>query len=374
MSRRKGRYERRRFKRGRNKELRGEAVGGLADIFTFHDMFKLGRVCCNGVRWKQSTQNFERHLFSGTAARRRQILAGKYKQKGYSRFTLCERGKTRTIDAPHVQDRQIQKVLTRKVLLPCYEPLLIYNNGASMKGKGLDFARRELEKDLRSHFKRYGLRGWVIVADFKGFFPNASHAHIKAMHESIRIDSRVRAMLDSLFSAFTQGVPLGVEPSQIEMVAYPSKLDNYVTCQLGLKAGHYMDDYYILIPPDRDPKEVLKQFKTKAHENALTLNESKTHIIKFGRPFRFCKFKYAITKTGRVAVHAGRDAISRALRKLKRLKGKVKLTDIWAIVQSCHNYYSRSSDHGRILKLRRKFFKLYGFSCERYENFKERRD
>ncbi|MBR1602669.1 MAG: hypothetical protein IJ667_04440, partial [Synergistaceae bacterium] len=61
MSRRKGRYERRMFKRGRNKELRGEAVGGLADIFTFHDMFKLGRVCCNGVRWKQSTQNFERH-------------------------------------------------------------------------------------------------------------------------------------------------------------------------------------------------------------------------------------------------------------------------------------------------------------------------
>ena len=338
-------------------------------------MFKLGRVCCNGVRWKQSTQNFERHLFSGTAARRRQILAGKYKQKGYSRFTLCERGKARIIDAPHVQDRQIQKVLTRKVLLPCYEPLLIYNNGASMKGKGLDFARRELEKDLRSHFKRYGLRGWVIIADFKGFFPNASHGHIKAMHESIRIDSRVMAMLDSLFSAFTQGVPLGVEPSQIEMVAYPSKLDNYITCQLGLKGfGHYMDDSYMLVPPDRDPKEVLKQFKTKAHENALTLNESKTHIIKFGQPFRFCKFKYAVTKTGRVAVHGGRDAISRALRKLKRLKGKVKLTDIWAIAQSCHNYYSKSNDHGRILKLRRKFFKLYGFSCERYENFKERRD
>lgn len=370
MSRRKGRYERRKQNRLEKKLQRGEAVGGLADVFTFHDMFRLGRVCCSGVRWKQSTQNFERHLFSGTAARRRDILTGRYKQKGYSRFTLCERGKTRVIDAPHIQDRQIQKVLTRKVLLTCYEPLLIYNNGASLKGKGLNFARRRLENDLRAHFKRYGVSGWVIVADFKGFFPNASNSYIKAMHESIRIDSSGRAILDSLFATFAQGVPLGVEPSQIEMVAYPSKLDNYVTCQLGLRAGHYMDDYYMLIPPDKDPKEVLRKFKLKAVENKLILNERKTHIIRFGRPFRFCKFKYSVTETGRVVVHGGREAISRALSKLRKLKDRISLLDIWAIVQSCYNYYNHSNDHGRILKLKRKFFQLYGFSGEKYENFK----
>ena len=329
-------------------------------------MFKLGRECCNGVRWKQSTQNFERHLFSGTAARRRQILAGKYKQKGYSRFTLCERGKTRIVDAPHIQDRQIQKVLTRKVLLPCYQPLLIYNNGASLKGKGLDFAKRELKRDLANHFRRYGLDGHVIITDFSGFFPNASHEYIKSQHKSIKIDNKICALLDGILDNFSGGVPLGVEPSQVEMINYPSKLDNYVTCQLGLSGfGHYMDDYYLLIPPKLNPKDILNKFKAKALENKLVINDRKTKIIKFGQPFRFCKSKYCVTETGKIIVHGGRDAIKRACGKLQKLqakfqRGEVSVLDIWAIVQACRNYYSKSNDYGRLLRLRRKAFELYG--------------
>ena len=353
------RYERRMLKRVQNKFIRGAEVGSLEDVFTYHNKFILGRECCNGVRWKQSIQNFERHLFSGTAARRRQILNNKYKWRKLSRFTLCERGKTRIIDAPHVQDRQIHKILTRKVLLPCYQPLMIYNNGASLKGKGLDFARRELKSDLSSHFRRYGLSGYIIVADFKGFFPNASHEYIKSQHKLIKLDNRLRILLDSVLDDFIQGVPLGVEPSQAEMIAYPSKLDNYVTCQLGLKGfGHYMDDYYMLIPPDVDPREVLDKFKRKAQENCLMINERKTKIIKFGQPFRFCKTKYIVTATGRIIAHAGRDAIKRALRKLKKLKNKRCKSDLQAIANSLYNYYSKTNDHGRVLKFRSKFKEL----------------
>lgn len=79
MSRRKGRYERRQAKREANKTKRCQEVGGLNDVFTYHDMFLSGRKCCNGVRWKNSAQRFELHLFSGTAARRREILEHKWK-------------------------------------------------------------------------------------------------------------------------------------------------------------------------------------------------------------------------------------------------------------------------------------------------------
>lgn len=114
MSRRKGRYERRQTKREANKIKRCQEVGGLNDVFTYHDMFLSGRKCCNGVRWKNSAQRFELHLFSGTAARRREILEHKWKPSKYVHFTISERGKTRPIDAPCIQDRQMQKVFYPK--------------------------------------------------------------------------------------------------------------------------------------------------------------------------------------------------------------------------------------------------------------------
>ena len=101
-------------------------------------MYKAGKKCCNGVRWKNSTQRFEMHLFSGTARRRRLLLERKWIPGAYVHFTISERGKTRPIDAPRIQDRQVHKVYTKKVLLPLYRPEMIYNNGASLEGKGFD--------------------------------------------------------------------------------------------------------------------------------------------------------------------------------------------------------------------------------------------
>ena len=127
MSRRTGRYQRRKAKREANKVHRCIDVGELKDVFTYNDMYKAGKKCCNGVRWKNSAQRFEMHLFSGTARRRRLLLQGAWTPTAYVHFTISERGKTRPIDAPRIQDRQVHKVYTQKVLLPLYLPSMIYN-------------------------------------------------------------------------------------------------------------------------------------------------------------------------------------------------------------------------------------------------------
>ena len=146
MSRRKGRYERRKTRREENRLRRAATVGGLHDVFGYDDMYKAGKKCCNGVRWKNSTQRFEMHLFSGTARRRRLLLERKWIPGAYVHFTISERGKTRPIDAPRIQDRQVHKVYTKKVLLPLYRPEMIYNNGASLEGKGFEFSKRMLKE------------------------------------------------------------------------------------------------------------------------------------------------------------------------------------------------------------------------------------
>ena len=81
LERREARYQRRRAKRQKKREERCTALGPIDKIFSYRKMFRYGRKCCNGVRWKQSTQNFELHLFSGTAKRRREVLTGKWKPK-----------------------------------------------------------------------------------------------------------------------------------------------------------------------------------------------------------------------------------------------------------------------------------------------------
>lgn len=380
MSRRSGRYERRKAKRDARRIQRSIDVGGLNDVFTFHDLYVAGKKCCNGVRWKNSTQRFEMHLFSGTASRRKILMEQKWKPGGYVHFMLSERGKTRPIDAPRIQDRQIHKVYTQKVLLPLYLPSMIWNNGASLRGKGFEFSKRELREDLRYHFRRYGRDGNVILLDFRKFFPSVSHEMVFERHKKFLLNDDIRKVGDDIVNTVQggKGLPLGVEPSQAEMIAFPSALDNYIKCQLSLKcAGHYMDDYYIIVPPDRDPREIMQLIVAKAESLRLTISSSKTRIIPLTKPFKYCKAKYTLTETGKVIVNGNRDGIKRARRKIKAFyhkiqNGEMSYEDLWTSVNGILAYFGSYNDHGRILRLRRLFYAIFGFSPEKIENFRER--
>lgn len=57
-------------------------------------------------------------------------------------------GKIRPIDAPHITDRQIHKTLCNEVLIPLYSPSMIYDNGASQKGKGLHWQFKRIKQQL----------------------------------------------------------------------------------------------------------------------------------------------------------------------------------------------------------------------------------
>lgn len=366
--RREARYQRRQAQRQANRQARSDAVGTLPEVFNYHDMFFYGRKCCNGVRWKQSIQNFERHLFSGTARRRSMILSKTWKPGKYVRFTLTERGKTRPIDAPHINDRQVHKTLTKNVLAPLYGPGMIYDNGASQKDKGLHFHYRRLAEQLRWHYRRHGREGAVFLMDFHHFFPSAPHSVIYERHERLILTPEIREIADAVVASMPggAGMPLGVEPSQQEMVALPSSLDNYIKCQLGIHgAGHYMDDYYIILESRERAERVAEDVIRRAEAMGLTVNRSKCRVVNLDKPFRFCKAKFQLTETGAVRVHGCRDGMKRARRKLKAFRpmvaaGKMSVKQVAEWLQSQIAYYEKFNDHGRVLRLRRLFYAIYG--------------
>lgn len=366
--RREARYHRRQASREARRRKRSEDLGGIAQAFSFRKMFKWGKKCCNNVRWKQSTQNFERHLFSGTARRRREVLSGKWRPKPGAHFLLRERGKIRPIDAPHINDRQIHKTHTKEVLEPLYTPGMIRRNGASQKGKGLSFHHEELKRILREHFRKHGREGYVVLMDLKQFFPSAPHAAIYERHRRLILDPEIRAVADTVVAAVPGGVgmPLGVEPSQMEMVSLPSAVDNWIACQLRAEGpAHYMDDYHMIA----ETKEQAEAFRDAATERmeamGLTVSRSKTRIVPLSKPFRFCKVKFYLTPTGRVITHGNRDGMKRARRKLRAFKAKVDagemtVQQVRAWLTSQIAYFENYNDHGRVLRLNRLFYAIYG--------------
>ena len=365
--RREARYKRRQERRRRNRQARSDRLGGLEGVFSYHTMFKHGKKCCNGVRWKAPTQNFELHLFSGTAKRRREVLTGKWKPGKTVSFPLCERGKFRIIDAPHITDRQIHKVLTKEVLAPLYCPGMIYDNGASQKGKGLHFHYKRLKEHLRWHYRRYGRTGAMFLMDFHHFFPEAPHALIYERHRELILDPDLRALADLVVAAVPGGVgmPLGVEPSQQEMVALPSFLDNWMKCQLSIHGmSHYMDDYDAVLESRERAERVKAEAIRRAEAKGLQVNRNKCHVISLDKPFRFCKAKFQILPSGRIITHGCRDGMKRARRKMRYFRqqvdaGKKTVEQVAEWLEGPIAYYEQFNDHGRVLKLRRLYYALF---------------
>lgn len=342
----------------------------MEDVFNYHDLFFMGKKCCNGVRWKQSTQNFEIHLFSGTAKRRRAVLDGTWKQKKCAHFTLYERGKVRPIDAPHIEDRQIHKLETVKVLIPLYTPSMIYDNGASQKNKGLHWHFKRLKQHLAWHYRRYGREGCVVLLDLKGFFPNANRALIYERHKKFIYDYQLRSLADNIVtyapaSSQGRGMPLGVEPSQQEMVSLPSDVDNFIKCQLSIHcAGHYMDDYYIIHHDIEEAKAMAREIVKRFEALGIPVNKKKCKVVPLTKPFRFCKAKFTLTESGKIKINGCRDGVKRARRKLKMfhreyLEGKRTLEYIDQFMNSQTAYYRSYNDHGRLLRLRRMHYAIF---------------
>lgn len=373
LERHEHRYQRRKQRRLDRKLKRNEELGTLEDIFTYRRLFRAGEKCCHGVRWKRSVNNFELHLFSGTAARRRLVLNGQWKGRRGSHFMLTERGKIRPIDAPIVQDRQIHKVITENILYPLYLPHMIYDNGASQKGKGLAFSFRRLKHHLHKWYRKHGREGVIVLIDLRKFFPNTPHWSIYQRHQEIIMDGRVRNLCDQVVADFEKnmrtqvGMPLGVEPSQAEMVSLPSSIDNYVKCQLSVcEFAHYMDDYYALFETVEQAQAFIEDVYERFQNKGLQINRNKCKIISLTKKFKYCKATFFLTETGKVVCRGNRDSIQRTRHKMHYFARELRAGKIteekvaeWYNA-SIKGYYTSYNDHNRVLKLNRLYYNIIG--------------
>lgn len=296
------------------RRLPGADLVRFEDVFTFTNLYEAGIACCNGVRWKASTQVFEARLASWAAMTQDALMSGEWKSSGFNRFTIRERGKTRNIQAVHIAERMVQKCLVRNCLRPLILPRLIRDSHATIPGHGTQTALARLSEHLRYHYRRYGTEGYVLTMDYHDYFGCIDHERLTEMYGKLPMDERLLKLTAYFIDCFEgdKGLGLGSEVSQISAVYYVSPVDHLAKDRLGTKCyGRYMDDSYAILPSRADAESLLSAIQAKSEELGLMLNDKVTKIQRLDHGFRYLKKKVSITETGKVVMRPSRECATR---------------------------------------------------------------
>lgn len=320
--RKEARYIRRKAKRLEKRRAalsRYDSLENVAKVSSLVAAYKSAR---HGVNWKASVQRYGMNLLKNVTATHKDILAGKDVRKGFVEFDIVERGKPRHISSVHVSERVAQRSLCANALIPVLSHSLVYDNGASVKGKGISFAMNRLTAHLHRHYRKYGQEGYVLSIDFKNYFGNINHKYVEYILRKNFTDKKLIDFAMLFVDAFgNKGLGLGSETSQILAVAYPNRIDHAIKEKMRIKGyGRYMDDLYLIHPSKAYLQKCLKILSKAFAQLGIVVNEKKTHIIKLSHGFTFLKTQFILTATGKVIRKPCRASITRQRRKLKKFR------------------------------------------------------
>lgn len=377
-------------------------------------IYEAGSKAMKGSPFKYGTQLFEMNHLLRTAEIQRDLMNGTYQPAPGQKFIIRERGKTRYITSNSMVDKTVNHLLCDDVLTPAIKPYLIYDNGASQKGKGVSFHRKRFEAHLHKYYNTYGTNeGYALLVDFSGYYANIPHdrcievlrtflekeledpVEVQVAMELIRrifktfemdvsrfsdaeIEEMYRSKVDPLMNVaippealtgekmLRKGVDIGSQTSQDIGLIYPHRIDNYVKIIRGVKNyGRYTDDFYIFHPDKTYLRDILNGIRQIADEYGLIINERKTRIVKLSRPFRHLQICYALTDTGRVIRKINPKSITRERRKLKKYKkkldaGTLTYEDIENSFKSWIGAHWRLMSMQQIANMADLYYQLYG--------------
>lgn len=358
-----------------------------------------------GSSWKEEPQRFEIDFLSQLVQLQKELLSYDYVTSDNIQFILHERGKVRCIHGNRIRDRVVRHAFCDNVLTPKIEPYLIYNNGASQKGKGITFARKMFEQDLHNYWLEHkNNKGYVGFIDFSKFYDNIRHDKIREILypllseeeqwlmdkvlESFEIDVSYMSKeeydkcLDEKFNSveyylntpkhwltnkkkMAKSVNIGDQISQNLGVFFPTPIDNYAKIVRGCKKyGRYMDDIYIIHESKEYIQSVINGIIEEAAKYGLFVNPQKTRIVPMSSTFKFLQIRYSLTDTGRVIRKISQRAITRERRKLKayrRLidKGQMTYEDVENAFKSWFGNFYRYMSNKQIANMSKLYKELF---------------
>ena len=313
------RYQRRKAKREKRNEERAARYTQWDNVFGLIPLLRAYKSVATKSRGHAATQIFMANLLVNARTEERKLRAGTWKTRGFNHFTIIERGKKRDIKSVHISEKGIQNTFCNNCLIPILRPHLIYDNGASLKGKGTDFALNRFTKHLQEFTRKHGRNGYIYFYDFSGYFANIPITPLSTEVGKKVMDGRMREMFNTFVNAFGEiGLGLGSQVSQISAVFYPNGIDHLIKDRCGMRYyGRYMDDGYIICHDLKRLKKVVTLFEKECDRSGIILNKKKCQFIKLTKNFVFLKTRFFITNTGKVAKRINRQTSRKERQRLK---------------------------------------------------------
>lgn len=123
-----------------------------------------------GSKWKERSQKFAMNYLSHIFEIQSDLQNRTLTNSPVEEFTLHERGRIRPITSIPIKDRIVRHVLCDEILMPVIRNHVIYDNCASLKGRGMSQQRKRFEIHLHKYYKKYGNEGWILLGDFSKFY------------------------------------------------------------------------------------------------------------------------------------------------------------------------------------------------------------
>lgn len=343
-----------------------------------NNLYRAYEASVKGSKWKESTQKFILNFLRYIFALQMELMSRTLKNGQTDEFTLRERGKIRPITSLPTKDRIVRHVLCDELLLPEVRKKIIYDNGASIKRRGISFSRNRFEVHLRKYYRQHGNEGYILFGDFSKFYDNIIHEIAKRellklfdddefvdwlltlifdgfkIDVSYMTDEEYAVCLDTMFNkleyrlipkeALTgekfmeKSVNIGDQLSQVIGIYYPYRIDNYVKYVRSQKYyGRYMDDWYIMSPSKEELLDILEHIREIAAELGIHINDKKTRIVKISGTYKYLQIKYTLTDSGKIIKRINPERVTAMRRKLKKLAVKVQNGEI--LYENVENMY-----------------------------------
>lgn len=382
--RKQARYERRKKKRERKQLEKMKEIDDFDKIFSFNNIYDSFSECKKGISWKGSVKSYNINRLKYSYKAYTSLKDYSYKFKGFVEFSIYERGKKRNIKSIHISDRVIQKCLCNSIV-PALSNSFIYDNGASLKGKGTSKAMDRFKCMLDRHYRKYGNEGYALLIDDSSYFERLMHATIKNKLFETYHDKKIIGLSimylnkENELSGRGQGIglSLGCQPNQIYAVGYQNEIDHFAKEKLKLKAYiRYMDDTVILHRSKNYLKKCLEKIKEMCKEIGIVLNPKKTQIVKIKKGVKFLKTMHYLTETGKIIRKPWKKSVVRMRRKLKKFKnmledGQMSFSDIRTSYGSWRGYIKKFNSYRTIRSMDILFNQLFttdwiskgGISC-----------
>lgn len=337
-----------------------ESCGYKREIFDGNSLYDAFVRAKQGSDWKPQVQQFEMTYLLGLSKMQGELESMTYEFLPSQEFVLNERGKTRYISGEQIPDRIVKHALCDECLSPNIRKYLIYDNGASLKGKGIDFTRKRLLVHLRKYYQQHqSNEGYVLLIDFSKYYDNIRHDKLMELFEkyiddehalwllrktidrskvdvSYMTDEEYAVCLDTLFNSLEHSqidrslltgekfmakhLNIGDQVAQVAGIAYPMPIDNYIKIVKGVKFyGRYMDDSYVIHESKEYLEALLQDIIRIANSIGITVNTRKTRICKLSEYWRFLQVQYSLTDTGRVIQKINPKRLTAMRRKMKKL-------------------------------------------------------